>query len=475
MDNLDYPLASFEKILNQSTELVIRQHQKINEIKGFYNYPQQEVESWFDEELPQNGMDVEQLLNFVEDKVLNTATGNLGKNMYGYVVSGGNQMSLVADKLASTVNQNVAKWHLAPSMVEIEKRVLKWTSKMVGFGGDAGLLVSSGSAANFDGLTIARNVFFEKHQIIQKGMFGMKPFRVYCSSETHSCVDKSVQMLGIGTDNLIKIAINENYTINLTALRKQIENDIENGFLPFCIVGNAGTVNTGAIDDFNALADLAEEYQMWFHIDGAYGGLIAALDSKKSLYAGIDRANSVALDFHKWLYQPFEAGCVLVKNWEQMRKAYYKKASYLLSDENTKEKRTEFNEHHFLLSRNAKAFKVWFSIKCYGMEAIKSMMQKDIDLTDYLSELIRQSDDFKLVADSNLAVSCFQYIKKGNENVEAFHLKLVKALEKDGRIFITGTYIKGEFVLRACLINHRKDKASTEYLLEVIREVAEGI
>ncbi|MGW9687090.1 pyridoxal phosphate-dependent decarboxylase family protein [Flagellimonas sp. 2504JD1-5] len=475
---LDFSQKDYEALLNRSSELVLRQFENINQQKGYHDHPQAEVEHWFNEELPEDGMDTFKLLDEVEKKVLNTATGNLGPNMYAYVMSGGNQISIIAEKLATTINQNQTKWHLGPAMNEIEKRVLKWTAKMLGFTPDAGgVLVSGGSAANLTGLTVGRNIFFEKEGIREKGLFGQAPFVVYASEEVHNCVDKSVELLGIGSNHLRKIKTNDTFQIALGSLEKEIKQDIANGLKPFCIIGNAGTVNTGAIDDLDALANLAEKYGLWYHVDGAYGALAAVLDTLKPEYKGMERADSIALDFHKWLYQPFEAGCTLVRNWDNLRRTYYKKAAYLDTELADDGNRLEFNEHYFQLSRNAKAFKVWMSIKAYGMKRFRAMIQKDIDLTQYLNGQVLASEDFELVADSKLAVSCFRYIgnMKSKEEILEFNQKLMPELEKDGRVFIMGTKLKGDYAIRACLINHRKTTKTIDYLLDVIRDVAKKV
>ncbi|MDI9356293.1 MAG: aminotransferase class I/II-fold pyridoxal phosphate-dependent enzyme [Chitinophagaceae bacterium] len=474
-NSLDYSEEEFLQLIARTTEIIIEQYQQSDKQKGFHNLPQKSIEEWFTEPLPLSGIDSLQLLREVKEKIVDVATGNLGENMYAYVMAGGNQMSTIADFIASTINQNVTKWHLAPSMTEIEKRVIAWTSEMINYLPNAGgALVSGGSAANLAGLTVARNTFFKALKINKTGLFSQKPFRVYCSNETHNCTDKSVALLGIGTDNLIKIASNEDFTINLTALETQINEDRQNGFVPFCIVGNAGTVNTGAIDDLTELSRITKKHNMWFHIDGAYGGLASSLPHLKSKYAGLENADSIALDFHKWLYQPFEIGCVLVKNWNFLRETYFKQADYLDTAFEEKSDRLEFNEHYFQLSRNAKALKVWMSVKAYGFTKIQAMIQKDIDLTYYLADLIRTSKDFELKSISDLAIVCFRY--KGNLENESkiieINQQLISALEADGRVFITGTKLKGEFVLRACLINHRKQKSSVHYLLDTIRDVA---
>lgn len=472
--SLDLDQSAFADLLNKSSELVLDKFSNLEDQKAFHNYPQKEIESWFDESIPEAGMDDNELLNFVKEKVLDTATNNLGPYMYAYVMAGGSQMAIVADTLASTINQNVGKWHLAPAISEIEKRVIQWAGEMMGFASDAkGVLVSGGSAANLTGLTVARNIFFEKNDVRKKGLFGLKPFTAYASTEVHSCLDKSMDELGIGTEHLRKIAVNDDFTINLNELESAINEDIKNGFTPFCVIGSAGTVNTGAIDDLEGLSAIAKKYDLWFHIDGAYGGLASSLDSLKVEYKGIELADSLAIDFHKWLYQSFEAGCLLVKDWESLRRTYFKKASYL--DTSLEEAgRLDFNEHYFQLSRNAKSLKIWMSFKSYGLIRLKEMIQKDIDLTHYLADQIEASEDFELITKSHLAVTCFRYTKGlgSEEEIEAFNRKLIPALEDDGRVFITGTLINGKFVIRACLINHRMHKGTVDYLVEVIRDVA---
>jgi len=360
MKNLDLSPEKFSQLLSEAGDLVKQQYQTMQERPAYQMFEPKEVASWFAEDLPEQGMSFSDLLKFADEKVLQTATNNLGPHMYGYVMAGGTQISSIAELLSTTVNQNMGKWHLGAAMNEIEQRVIQWAADFIAYRASpseeiAGTLVSGGSAANLTGLTVARNIYFEQNNVREKGLFNQKPFIVYGSSETHGCVDKSVELLGIGSDNYQKIDCNDDYTINLKALTAQIEKDKQAGLQPFCVIGNAGTVNTGAIDDLDALADIAQKYGLWFHVDGAYGGLVACLESHKQFYKGMERADSVAVDFHKWLYQPFEAGCCLVKNWDQLKRTYYKRASYLAMDVND-DGRLDLNDHHFQLSRNTKAF-----------------------------------------------------------------------------------------------------------------------
>lgn len=480
--DLDASIEEFAEQLKSTCQLVINQYEQMYKRPAYRSFAPTEVRSWFAEPLPEQGMAVSELLEETNIKVLQTVTNNMGPHMYGYVMAGGTQVSTLAELLAAAVNQNLGKWHLGPAMSEIEKRVVQWGADFIGYRREneeeiGGVLVSGGSAANLAGLTVARNIFFEKLKIRETGLFGHKPFIVYGSTETHGCVDKSIDTLGIGTDNYRKIQCNTDYTINVDALKAQIELDKKNGFTPFCIIGNAGTVNTGAIDDLDVLADIAEERGFWFHVDGAYGGLVASLDSHKAFYKGMERADSVAVDFHKWLYQPFEAGCVLVKNWDQLNRAYYKRAAYLALDAKN-DGRFDFNEHHFQLSRNAKAFKVWMSFKAYGAQAFRNMIQKDVDLTKYLATQVKQSLDFKLFNEPELSAVCFQYIADGKlseQELNTLNQKILHKLEEDGRVFIPGSQLLGQTVIRACLINHRKQQEHVDYLLDVIRETGQQL
>ena len=478
--SLDYDLAAFSNLIDQTRDLILQQYKGMDGAKGFAGNTPKEVQSWFDEPLPEEGMEVDALLRRVKDQVLDTATMNMGPHMYAYIVSGGTQVSILAEMLATTINQNVAKWHLAPVISELERRVVTWGAELIGYEAEAGgVLVSGGSAANLTSLTVARNIFFEQAGIRKTGLFGMKPFTVYTSDEVHGCIDKSLEVLGIGTNHLRKIPSLRDCTIDLQVLVEQIERDRLEGFTPFCLIANAGTVNTGAIDPIEAMADIAEKYQMWFHVDGAYGGLAAGTEKAKGLFEGLERADSVAVDFHKWLYQPFEAGCAMVKNWNILNRAYYKKASYLSTDPR-EDGRFDFNEHHFQLSRNAKALKVWMSFKAYGRKRLTAMMEKDMILTQYLADKVNSADDFELCNNPKLSIVCFRYLGNeanmtDSEEIDRINQAIIPALEADGRVFITGTTLHTRPVIRACLVNHRKQEKHVDFLLSVIREVGGGI
>ena len=476
-NSLDHTIEEFELLLKQACGLVLNKFESMETDMAFSGLTPDAIQNWMNEPLPETGMDASDLLQIVQEKVMDTATLNMAPRMFAYVMAGGTQVSILAELLANTINQNIGKWHLAPVITEMEKQVAKWGAQFIGYDPEAaGVLVSGGSAANLTGLTVARNVYFEEKNISRKGLFGMKPFTVYASEETHNCVDKSVDILGIGLDQYRKIPVNKDFTINVSVLKTQIARDIRDGFEPFCLIGNAGTVNTGAIDALEELAIIARENHMWFHVDGAYGALAAGTSLVQNHYKGIEKADSVALDFHKWLYQPFEAGCTLIRNWKQFNQTYFKKASYLATDQED-HGRLDLNEHQFQLSRNAKALKIWMSFKAYGAGRLKAMIEKDIQLTRYLAEVVTSSHDFELSSDPLLGIVCFRYkgdIDSSNiEKIDQLNQQMIPALEKDRRVFITGTRLGERSVIRACLINHRLQKRHIDHLVQVLREVGQ--
>lgn len=478
-ESLDLSPSEFEHLLHKVSALVRERFEHLDG-DAFCGEAPETVSGWFDEPLPRGPHDLDQLLAEVREKVLETATLNIGTNMYAYVMAGGNQVSVAADLLVSAINQNVTKWHLAPALTEVEKRVIQWTSQFVGFGETAGgAIVASGSSANLMGLTVGRNLFLEDRDVRRKGLFGMPPAVVYASGETHGSVDKSLDVLGIGSDQLRHIPVDGNNRIRVDLLRGAIQKDREAGPEPFCVVGNAGTVNSGAIDPLDELADLCQAEGLWFHVDGSYGGLASAVPELAPLYAGMERADSLALDYHKWLYQPFEIGCTLVRNWNQLERTFKRSASYLDTDREN-DGRFDINEHHFKLSRNGKALKVWMSLKAYGADRFVEMIQKDVALREHLCRELDAAPDFEVVSDGPLAIATFRYLGSAGPGLSpgrksALNAAMVPAIERDRRVFLTGTVLQGDTVLRACIINHRSQRSDIDYLIQVLREVGQKV
>jgi len=479
--SLDLPLERFEELLDQTTDLLIKRYSSLESAPAFCGKSPQEIEALFDEPMPESGIDIEEVLTQVDERVLQLATLNTGPNYFSYVLAPGTQVSLMAELLQASINQNVTKWHLGPSAAEIEKRVVQWGAQFMNFSDHgAGVLVSGGSAANLTGLNVARNMMLEDEEVRRRGLSGLPPLVVYTSAEIHGCFDKAVEELGIGSDYLRKISVDTQCRIRLDKLEAQINEDLNNCLRPLCVVGNGGTVNTGNIDALDKIANITEKYNLWFHIDGAYGGLANAVPELRENFRGFERADSVAVDFHKWLYQPVEAGCCIFKDWDQLRRSYQHKAAYLDTD-NRADGRFDINDVGFQLSRNFKALKIWMSFKAYGAARLRAAIQNDLENARYLAQITRNADDFELAIEPELSVTCFRYLGADSDKhsdsayIDQLNRDIIPALERDRRVFITGTTLHKRPVIRACFINHRIKREHIDNLINVIREVGQNL
>jgi aromatic-L-amino-acid decarboxylase len=472
---LDWPLPEFERVLQRAAAMVVERYRGIDRAPVFAQVTPQEVDAWFQEPVPEEPLAIDPLLDTVQEKILDTATLNIGPNMYAYVMAGGTHVSILAELLATAINQNGAKWHLGPALSALEQRVIQWGGAFIGFAPDpGGALVSGGSAANLMALTVARNLLLGD-TIATDGLFAGPPATLYGSTEVHGCIDKSVELLGLGRRHFRRIPVDAAHHIRLDLLEQQIAADHEAGLRPFCVIGNAGTVNTGAVDPLDALADVAARHRLWLHVDGAYGGMAAAVEACRPKFRGLERADSVAIDFHKWLYQPFEGGCALFRGWEGLKRTFHHPAAYLATDLQG-DGRKDLNEYSFQLSRNFKALKVWMTFKAYGARRLREAIAADLANAAYLAERLREAADFELVQAPELSIVCFRFLgslgRQGDpEAIDRLNRAIIPALEKDGRVFITGTTLHGRPVIRACCINHRQRPDDLAFLLTIIRQV----
>jgi aromatic-L-amino-acid decarboxylase len=478
--NLDFKPEQLREMLYYASDLVVKLYTDVDSKKIFHGKSPSEVCALFNETLPRKPGEIREILDKVENDVFSAATLNISPYFLAYVMGGSNHVSILAELVAAALNQNCAKWHLSASATEIERQVIRWIAEFIDYSPEAdGVLVSGGSVANMTCLAIARKVkaLFD---VANDGLNAGPSFTVYVSEEGHSCLDKSLDLLGLGKNQLRKIPVKNDFTINIKKLEDQIIKDKSAGYYPICVIGNGGTVNSGAVDPLDALADICSKYDLWFHVDAAYGGPAAATTIVHHLFKGMERADSVALDPHKWLYVPFEAGCVLVKNPQHLRDTFSILPDYLRFDRD-KSERFDLMEYSFQLSRNFKALKVWMTFKTYGAEMLRATIEENIKTMRYLSSLIDQSNDFELLAPVPLSAVCFRYrtgdvrYHHDEKYLSLLNKRLLDAVESDGRIFITGTLIRGKTALRACCVNHRTQPSDVEYLLRVLDELGSDI
>lgn len=420
-------------------------------------------------ELPQEAADV------YEDfftQVLPFNTNNIHPRFWGWVQGGGTITGMLADMLASGMNANVSIGEHMPMYVE--RQVINWAKEMMGFPSTAsGILLSGGSLANITAMIVARNHF--NKNIRQKGLQILSSqLIVYGSAETHNCVIKGIEVIGIGSDNFRKIPVDENYCIDLNALEQMIIADKAAGHTPFCIIGNAGTVNTGAIDPLTELAAIANANNCWFHVDGAFGAIPKILPEFQQRLQGIERADSLAFDYHKWLYVNYEVACVLIKDAAAHREAFEIAVSYLANHERGLSSGPDpFSNYGMELSRGFKALKVWMVLKENGMQKYRQLVRQNIRQAQYLAGLIKQESLLELVLEPSLNIVCFRYVGAlvGTEQLNQLNKEILMQLHEKGIAAPTYTFLNGKYVIRVAITNHRTRVTDLDQLTKAVIQI----
>ena len=387
-------------------------------------------------------------------------------------------MAGLIEALVASIRLFPYTWSLTPGSSFIEVVVARCLGQMVGYSENAaGYMTTGGSFANLMALAVAR-VRKAGWDIQGEGLSGHPALIAYSANQAHSCHEQSIKLLGLGDQQLRKIPVDHHFKINLKALESAIRADLKNGLQPFCIIANAGTTNTGAVDPLDALADIAERFNLWFHIDGAYGALAALDPDTRPVFKGIERADSLVVDPHKWLNIPYDAGCVLMHNWQDLSDTFSILPAYLEGGHDAVQH--DHWHHGFELTRTDRALKVWVAIRQYGVARFRAMVSAHIALSQRVAQWVDQAPDFELLCEPSLSVCCFRYVPisiVGGDNAEAYlntlNSKLEGALAGDGRALMTGTRLNGRSVLRTCIVNHKASWKGVEKTLELIRELGE--
>ena len=414
-------------------------------------------------ELPLDGEPLDDLLDAC-GKVL-AAGRRTGPGFFGYVHSPPSPVGAAADLLASAADQNVTSWRSAPAATEIERLAVRWLGSLVGFADDAaGILLSGGSTANLMGLLLGLRTSTEPDA-------DRRPLTAYASEEAHFSIAKAAAVLGV---RLRRVPGDDGPLLDADRLSEAIAEDRRAGLEPFCVVGTGGTTATGAVDRLDAIADVASEVDLWFHVDGAYGALAAADPDSRHLFAGMERADSLALDAHKWLYVPVDCGALLVRDPSTTAAAFSSSSDdyvRVLADEEAES--FAFWDHGLELSRRFRALKVWMSLRYYGARRIAAAIAEDIAMAAYMAELVAASDDLELLAGPNLSICCFRHVPRGVREAEldAHNERLLAALQRDGRVYLSNATVSGRLALRACITNFRTTRSDVERTIELVREL----
>jgi glutamate/tyrosine decarboxylase-like PLP-dependent enzyme len=304
-----------------------------------------------------------------------------------------------------------------------------------------------------------------------------RPMTVYASEEVHMSIPKAADILGFGRDQVRVIECDDRQRMRVDQLASRIESDLREGLRPFCVVGSAGTVNTGVVDPLAEIANVAREFDLWFHVDGAYGAPGVLDERKSALFKGIERADSVSLDPHKWLYVPVDAGCLLFRDAAAARAAFNTEdADYIKTHGYTDEEAFAFWDYGVELSRRFRALKVWLTLQYYGTRRIAEAISDDISLAQYFGDIVANAGDFELLAPVELSICCFRYVPRGaavnDADLDRLNERIMELVQKGGRAYISNATVNGRFALRACITNFRTTKSDIDQTIEAIRDAA---
>jgi len=427
--------------------------------------------------LPEKGEDGASLLDKTTNLLFDHSLFNGHPKFLGYITSSAAPIGALADLLAAAVNPNVGGWLLSPVATEIELQTVQWIAEMIGYHTNCGgLLVSGGNMANFVGFLTARQAK-ANWNLREKGMLSQEAskMRVYASSEVHTWIHKATDISGLGTDSIRWISTDSRLQMDLNALRLQIDTDLENGEKPFLVIGTAGSVSTGAIDPLSGLADICRQYDLWFHVDGAYGAFAAVLEDAPHEFEGMKEADSIAVDPHKWLYSPLEAGCALVRHPQQLVEAFSYRPLYYKFDDVEGETTTSLVDFGPQNSRGFRALKVWLCLKQVGRSGYEEMIRDDIRLSRKLFQLAEAHPELEAFT-HNLSITTFRYrpmdLKIDPEDIDTYlnklNTELLTRLQQGGEAFVSNAVLDGKYLLRACIVNFRTELKDIEELPEII-------
>jgi glutamate/tyrosine decarboxylase-like PLP-dependent enzyme len=436
----------------------------------------EEVKARLNEPVPMAGAPLAEVYEAFKRDVLPYPTGNIHPRFWGWVMGTGSPTAMLADMLASGMNSHLAGYDQSAAVVE--RQVVSWLKSLMGFPAEAsGLLVSGGTAANLNGLMAAR-VAKAGFDVRELGMAGGPPLRIYASTETHNWINRACETMGMGRQSIHRIGVDAQYAIDVQACRAAIVADLAAGYRPIAIVANCGTVNTGGIDDMAALRQLADEFGLWLHVDGAFRALAVLAPQGKPLVAGMELADSLAFDLHKWGYLPYEVGAVLTRDSQAQLAAWQPQTkggpAYLRnSGEGISVDTTYFADRDLQLSRGFKALKVWMAFKEQGVDRIGQAISANIDQARYLGKLVEATKGMELLAPVTLNVVCLRLAPEGLDLDAANRLNgaILAQLQVRGIAVPSQTVLGGKFAIRVANTNHRSELSDFDLLLKSVQAI----
>jgi len=469
----DFSPEGFARTLERVSRMAADYLRDLPHREAFRRPPDDVIRRFEAAALPRDGAPAEVILADLEHDVLPYSLGIGHPRWWGYLRASPSPMGMAADLLASTMNNNCSG--SAQIATYVEMTVVRWLAELVGFPREAGgILLSGGSAANFVALAAMREAKLPGTR--QRGLRGLERAPViYVTAETHSCIRRAVDLLGVGDDALRLLPTDDAFRMDPGALAAAIREDRGAGRLPLCVVGTAGTVNTGAVDPLSRLRDIARAEDLWFHVDGAYGAVGAALPELAAHYEGMADADSLTVDPHKWLYVPYEAGGLLVKDRNALTRAFATKATYLeVADTDYFSGPLWFHQQGPQLSRAFRALKVWAVMREIGLEGYRALWRHDLATAAELRRLVAEHPRLELMGPSSLSIVCFRYVPRAGD-ANRLNRRLVDRIQQDGRIFVSATTVGGLACLRAAILNFRSGSDDARMAVEVVAELGASL
>jgi glutamate/tyrosine decarboxylase-like PLP-dependent enzyme len=462
MNTLVRPHEEYRAAYARISQLALDFLSSINERPCFPDITGEESVKLFAQAMPEQGMGPKAL--DILDKIID-ASRPPSPRFFGYVLGSGEPIAAAADLLASVLNQNATAWRSGPAAAAIEQLVTQWLAEAISCPGFVGILTGGGSSANLSALAMAREARMpaNEHGIRELGT-------MYASAEVHMSIPKAIALLGIGREQLRLIPCDDKFRIRTDLLLDSIAADVSAGKMPIAVVGTAGTVATGSIDPLREMAAIAREAGAWFHVDGAYGALAAI--ARPADFDGMELADSISLDPHKWLYQPLDCGCLLYRDRSQARRTFSFTGDYAKPVQEHPVESFAFFEQSVELSRRFRALKLWLSLRYHGLANFRAQIENDLACARHLASLIEKNEELELLASVPLSAVCFRYVPRtsslGDTQFDELNLRILTNILRRGHVYFSNATIGGRFALRACIVNHRTTPADVE---EVVNEV----
>jgi aromatic-L-amino-acid decarboxylase len=464
-------------------------HQLVDEIANFIStvssYPvtrsplPHSLQSTLPQTIPVNGMPPSALIKETWELMVNNSLFNGHPRFWGYITSSPAPIGMLGDLLATAINSNCGAFVLSPMATEIEKQTIQWLGQLIGYPAGSGIMVSGGNMANLTGFLAARKAMAGWN--IRE--LGIQPsngkWRVYTSAETHTWINKAADLFGLGLEAIRWIPVDNDQRMDIEKLEATIIEDKKAGFVPLMIIGTAGSVSTGTVDPLKEISALCKKYSCWFHVDGAYGGFAAALPELGEIFSGMELADSIAIDPHKWLYCPLEAGCTLVKDPNALTDAFSFHPVYY-NFEGEEEPQTNFYERGMQNSRGFRALKVWLSLRQIGTEGHIQLIREDIALARLLFDKLNECEDIETFT-HHLSITTFRYKPVGinpetsQEYLNKLNQALLNDLQSGGEVYPSNAVLNGNVLLRVCIVNFRTSRNDINSLPGIVQREGKRI